>query len=150
MISAVLELKKETTRVIKNEGSNANAELKAVKDSNKERLEVHDNVSLIMNTANMEEPMQVNYADIIMQDGLDWPKPKSTWVRMHRVDRGPKEKQGGDYQSALRKRVAMETIDNDSIKDSEAHGRKRGKVEAYDKYADKISARVDYHPCRKQ
>ena len=47
----------------------------------------------------------------------------------------------------LRKRVAMETIDNDSIKDFEAHGRKRGKVEAHDKYADNISASVDNHPC---
>ena len=40
----------------------------------------------------------------------------------------------------LRKRVAMETIDNDSIKDFEAH----------DKYADKISPSVDNHPCQNQ
>ena len=40
----------------------------------------------------------------------------------------------------LRKRVAMETIDNDSIKDFEAH----------DKYVDKILARVDNHPYWKQ
>ena len=40
----------------------------------------------------------------------------------------------------LRKRVATETIDNDSIKDFEAH----------DKYANKILVRVDNDPYRKQ
>ena len=143
MINATLESKKETTGMIEKDGGNANSESKATKDTNKERLEVHDtvgdNVSLIMNIANMEEPMQFNYVDINMQDGLDVPKPKSTWVRMHRVDCGPKEKQGRDYQSMLRKRVVSETIDNDSMKDSEAHGGKWGKVEAHDKYANKIS-----------
>ena len=49
----------------------------------------------------------------------------------------------------LRKWVATKTIDNDSIKDFKAHVGKRGKVEANDKYADKISARVDNHPCQK-
>ena len=43
--------------------------------------------------------------------------------------------------------MSSKTIDNDSIKDFEAHGWKRGKVEAYDKYANKISASVDNHPC---
>ena len=43
--------------------------------------------------------------------------------------------------------MSSKTIDNDSIKDFEAHGRKRGKVEAHDKYADKISASMDNHPC---
>ena len=38
----------------------------------------------------------------------------------------------------LRKRVATETIDNDSIK------------EPHDKYADMILARVDSHPYQKQ
>ena len=151
MINATLESKKETTGMIKKDGGNTNSGLKAAKDSNKERLEMHDtvrdNVSIIMNTANTKEPMQFNYMDINMQDGLDVPKPKSTWVRMHCVDCGPKERQGRDYQSVLRKRVSSKTIDNDSIKDFEAHGRKRGKVEAHDKYADKISASVDNHPC---
>ena len=45
------------------------------------------------------------------------------------MDYGPEEKQGRDYQSVLRKRVATKTIDNDSIKDFEAHVGKRGKVE---------------------
>ena len=54
------------------------------------------------------------------------------------MDCGPEEKQGGDYQFVLRKRVATKTIDNGSIKDFEAHVGKRGKVEAYDNYVDKI------------
>ena len=63
------------------------------------------------------------------------------------MDCWPEEKQGGDYQFVLRKRVATKTIDNGSIKDFEAHVGKRGKVEAHDKYADKILVRVDNHSC---
>ena len=65
--------------MIDKDRGNTNSKLKVAKKSNKERLKVHDtirdNVSLIMNTTNMEEPIHFNYVDINMQDGLDVSKP---------------------------------------------------------------------------
>ena len=46
MINATLESKKETTGMIKKDGGNTNSGLKAAKDSNKERLEMHDTVRI--------------------------------------------------------------------------------------------------------
>ena len=79
VINAALESKQETTGVIDKDGGNTNSKLKAARKSNKERLKLHDtvrdNVSLIMNTTNTEEPIHFNYVDINMQDGLDVSKP---------------------------------------------------------------------------
>ena len=65
--------------MIDKDRGNTNSKLKVAKKSNKERLKVHDtirdNVSLIMNITNMEEPIHFNYVDINMQDGLDVSKP---------------------------------------------------------------------------
>ena len=65
--------------MIDKDRGNTNSKLKVAKKSNKERLKVHDtirdNVSLIMNTTNMEEPIHFNYVDINMQDGLDVSEP---------------------------------------------------------------------------
>ena len=123
-------------------------------DAYKESIEVHRtagfNVSVMENMANTVEPMQNKQVDIYMQDGPDVPKPKSTWVRMKHVDRGPKEKESGEIQSVLRKGTATEIRDREGDTSTKAHGGKRGKMEAHDKYSDKISARVDNHPCRQQ
>ena len=100
--------------------------------------------------ASTVEPIQNKQMDSYMHDGPDVPKPKSTWVRMKHVDRGPKEKESGEIQSVLRKRTATEIRDREGDTSTEAHGGKRGKMEAHDKYSNKISARVDDHPCRKQ
>ena len=108
------------------------------------------NVSVKENMASTVEPMQNNQMDSYMQDGSDVPKPKSTWVRMKHVDRGPKEKESGEIQSVLRKRTAMEIRDKEGDMSIEAHGGKRGKMEVHNRYSDKISARVDDHPCREQ
>ena len=128
--------------------------LKAATDAYKESIDGHGttgfNVLVMKNMASTVKPMQNKQVDIYVQDGLDVPKPKSTWVRMKHVDRGPKEKESGEIQSVLRKRTATEIRDREGDTSTEAHGRKRGKMEVHDRYSDKISARVDDHPCRMQ
>ena len=108
------------------------------------------NVNLISNMDAMLDVQRVDQRDVPMQNGPLIQKAKPTWVRLCRMDCGPKESEASGETSALGKRVAMQMLDEYRNKDDEAQPGKRGKVEAHDENSNKISARVDNCPCREQ
>lgn len=54
-----------------------------------------------------------------MQNGLTNQKPKTTWVRLRRMEYGPKEIENAENQITLGKRVAAQMMDNDNNSDRE-------------------------------
>ena len=64
------------------------------------------NVNLISNMDAMLDVQRVDQRDVPMQNGPLIQKAKPTWVRLRRMDCGPKESEASGKTSALGKRVA--------------------------------------------
>lgn len=135
-------------------GTLHNPIITAVETLNKESIGVNSmeesNVKIKLNSTAIKEIQQVDQGDVSMQNGPNNQKSKPTWVRLRRMDCGPKEIEFGEKISVLGKRMATQLLEKDSLKDDEAQPGKRGKADVYEEHSKEISARVDYRPCREQ
>ena len=83
-------------------------------------------------------------------DGVNPTKSKSTWTRIIRMDYGLGGIRATDIP-LLGKRTSMQIDSLSKLQEEECTQTvKRGKVDGGKKKFDETSARVDYHPCRKQ
>ena len=78
--------------------------------------------------------------------GLSTSKPKSTWVRLIRMECGPGGKNGATNTQSLGKRNSMQG----PYKEVDEQSMKKGKVEETAVVANELSAGVERHPCQEQ
>ena len=120
------------------------------KESGGENGMDESNANVIANMNAMLEVQQGDQRDVPMQTGPINQKAKPTWVRLRRMDCGPKETEDSEKIKTLGKRVATQMWDEGSNKDHKAQPGKRGKAEAHDENSSEISARVVCCPCQEQ
>ena len=119
------------------------------KESGEENGIDEDHANVIANLNAMLEAQQQDQINVAMQTGPLNQKAKPTWVRLRRMECGPKETEGSEQMQSLGKRMATQW-DEGSNRDHEARPGKKGKTEAQDGNSTEISARVVGRPCREQ
>lgn len=135
-------------------GALQNPTITAVEKLHKERSGVHgldeSNVQFNVNTEAIMKVQQVDQGNVSIQNGSNNQKSKPTWVRLRRMDCGPKEAEVGEKISVLGKRMTKNLLEENSTRDVEEQPGKRGKADAHEECSKETSARVDYRPCREQ
>ena len=132
------------------DGQLQNPAINAARKPDKERSEDYgiEEGNVISNSkaeVTLEHPY-ANHVDLPMQNRLTNQKPKSTWVRLRRMECGPNEIENVESQITLGKRVAVQMLDNDVNRDKEERTNKKGKTEVHEANFEEISARVGQSP----
>lgn len=135
-------------------GALQNPTITAVEKLHKERSGVHgldeSNVHFNVNQEAIMKVQQVDQGNVSIQNGPNNQKSKPTWVRLRRMDCGPKEAEVGEKISVLGKRMTKNLLEENNTRDVEEQPGKRGKTDAHEECSKETSARVDYRPCREQ
>ena len=125
-----------------------------VNDTNKEsdgaKLTVTDKENLISKSDGIATQLLDEGEQTGVRSGPNLLRPKSTWVRINRMEYGSSLHEKPSNQTTLGKRGNMMSEESVMCGDDEVQNFKRGKMEAQASFDCQISAGVVDHPCRKQ
>ena len=125
-----------------------------VNDTNKEsdgaKLMVTDKENLISKSDGIATQLLDEGEQTGVRSGPNLLRPKSTWVRINRMEYGSSLHEKPSNQTTLGKRGNMMSEESVMCGDDEMQIFKRGKMEAQASFDGQISAGVVDHPCQKQ
>ena len=120
------------------------------KESNGAKLTVTDKEDLNSNSEASAEQLLDEGGQAVVRSGPNTTRPKSTWVRIKRMNCGSSLHEKPSNSTTLGKRGNMQSEESITCGDDEVQNFKRGKMEAQASSDGQISAGVVDHPCWKQ